>query len=123
MMRRVSRRSASEGEGSPLGALALDVDLVDAVQKIEVVQIGGPQVALKGIEDRAERHTERLGFPAVDVQIELGRLRTESGERVYDPRLSYCFADQSVGGRLQSGQAALAHLSIISHCTVLSARV
>ena len=89
----------------PKRVLALDVDLVDAVQKIEVVHVGGPQVALKGIEDRAERHAQRLGFPAVDVQIELGRLRTESGERVHDRRLSDCFSDQSVGGRLQSGQA------------------
>ena len=56
----------------PKRVLGLDVDLVDAVQKVEVVHVGRTQVALQGTEDRVERHAQRLGFAAVDVQIELG---------------------------------------------------
>src|ERR1700741_4355367 len=58
-------------------AVSLNVYLIGAAEKIEVVDIKSAKIGLQGVEDVRDRHLEPLHFCPVDIDKELGYLRAQ----------------------------------------------
>ena len=89
-------------------AVGLELDLPGAAELVEVVDVERAHVDLQGVEDVADAHAHRLGLDAVDVGVELRRVRAEQGEQAGQARLAVGPFDQRVGGLLQRLQAEVA---------------
>src|SRR3546814_1645208 len=67
--------------------LGLDVDLPGPAEEIEVVHVIAAERGLQRGKDVIDRHAERLGLLAVDVEIELRRIGGEGREHASQRRI------------------------------------
>ena len=58
-----------------VGRFGLDVNLVDAVEHVEVIDVHRAGEGFQGRENVGHRHAEDLGLVAVHVEVQLGNLR------------------------------------------------
>ena len=62
-------------------AVGLELDLPGAAELVEVVDVQRAHVDLQRVEDVADAHAHRLDLDAVDVGVQLRRVRAEQGEQ------------------------------------------
>ena len=83
-----------------VAGLRLDVHLIGSIQEIKIVDVGRTEIGLQSTEDRIDRNIQGFDLSPIDIQVNLGDLRSETGEQSNQPVTGPCFGDQLIGSRL-----------------------
>ena len=101
------------GELLAEGAVGLDQHLIGAAQIVELVDIGGAEIDLEGLEDLIRRHPQHLGPYPVDIGIDIGRVGIEHREDAGELGLLVAggdhVLDRAVEGRESASSPVLHH--------------